>query len=633
MGIVNPGLLQVYDEIPPELLEHTEDLVLNRRSDATERLIEFSSTLTEEVRNEKVRDAWRDQSVEERLKHSLVKGITEFIESDALEAHQKYGLGLKVIEGPLMDGMNVVGDLFGEGKMFLPQVVKSARVMKRAVAVLLPFIEEEKASGKSGESQIAGRILMATVKGDVHDIGKNIVGVVLGCNNYEVIDLGVMVPTEKILDEAERLKVDIVGLSGLITPSLEEMINVAAEMERRNMKQSLLIGGATTSKIHTAVKIEPRYSKPVIHVKDASKSVAVVSALLSNDNRDEFILGVKNDYETLRSDYAGAAKSVDYISLAAARKNAFKPDWNRASIRIPKKPGLHTLLDFPMEKIAEYINWIFFFVTWELRGKFPDILDDPKYGVEARKLYDDALEMLDKIISEKWLTANAVFGIYPSNASGDDLLVYSDESRSKLLTRFTNLRNQTLKEKLPNLCLSDFVAPFESGITDYLGAFAVTAGIGIDEKIREFEADHDDYSSIMLKALADRLAEAFTELVHLEIRKNYWGYAPDEALSNDDLFLEKYSGIRPAHGYPACPEHSEKEVLFNLLDAEKCGIHLTESYSMFPAASVSGLVFANPESRYFFVGKIGKDQVADYALRKGLTVPRVESLLASNLNY
>ncbi|MFO7668360.1 MAG: vitamin B12 dependent-methionine synthase activation domain-containing protein, partial [Bacteroidales bacterium] len=504
---------------------------------------------------------------------------------------------------------------------------------KRAVAVLLPFIEEEKASGKSGESQTAGKILMATVKGDVHDIGKNIVGVVLGCNNYEVIDLGVMVPTDRILDEAERLNVDIVGLSGLITPSLEEMIHVAAEMERRNMKQPLLIGGATTSKIHTAVKIEPRYRKPVIHVKDASKSVAVVSALLSAENSLEYMEEIKKDYEALRSDYAGAAKRVDYVSLVAARKNGLPMDWKKATIRIPKKPGLHTLLNFPLERVAEYINWIFFFVTWELRGKFPDILDDPRYGTEARKLYDDALEMLERIISEKWLTANGVIGIYPSNASGDDLLLYRDDSRSEVIGRFTNLRNQTLKENLPNLCLSDFVAPVESGLPDYVGAFAVTAGIGIEEKIREFEANHDDYSAIMLKALADRLAEAFTELVHLEIRKTYWGYAPDEALSNEELFLEKYSGIRPAHGYPACPEHSEKEVLFRLLEAEKYGIRLTESFSMIPAASVSGLIFANPQSKYFFVGKIGMDQVEDYAKRKELSVSRVESLLASNLNY
>ncbi len=633
MGIVNPGMLQVYDEIPSEFLEHTEDLVLNRRPDATERLIDYSANIEQVEKVEVARDAWRDQPVEERLKHAMIKGIADHIENDALEAHQKYGLGLKVIEGPLMAGMNVVGDLFGDGKMFLPQVVKSARVMKRAVATLLPFIEAEKADGK-GANQSAGKILMATVKGDVHDIGKNIVGVVLGCNNYEVIDLGVMVPTDKILDEAEKLQVDIVGLSGLITPSLEEMSHVASEMKRRNMKQTLLIGGATTSRIHTAVKIEPRYNKPVIHVKDASKSVAVVSKLLSLKNRDGFIREIREDYEELRNSYAGAGRDIKYLSLDDARKNALLLDWKSENIIQPKHQGIQTLLDYPIEKLREYINWIFFFVTWELRGKFPDIFDDPRYGKEARQLYEDAQEMLEMIISEKWLTANAVFGIFPANASGDDLLIYGDESGKNQLTRFTNLRNQTEKEdKLSNLCLSDFIAPLDSGITDYMGAFAVTVGIGIEEKIKEFEADYDDYSSILLKALADRLTEAFTELVHEEIRKNYWGYAENELLSMDALFREKYSGIRPAHGYPACPEHSEKEVLFNLLKAEKYGIRLTENYSMVPAASVSGLIFANPASRYFFVGKIGKDQVEDYARRKGMTVARVESLLASNLNY
>lgn len=633
MGIVNPGLLQVYDEIPSQLLEYTEDLVLNRRADATERLIVHAATLTEEVKTEAARDTWRNQPVEERLKHALIKGITEHIEGDALEAHKKYGLGLKVIEGPLMEGMNVVGDLFGDGKMFLPQVVKSARVMKRAVATLLPFIEKEKAIAGEEGNRSAGKILLATVKGDVHDIGKNIVGVVLGCNNYEVIDLGVMVPTEKILDEAEKQQADIVGLSGLITPSLEEMIHVAAEMERRSMSQPLLIGGATTSKIHTAVKIEPRYGRPVIHVKDASKSVAVVSSILSKEQREAYVSGIREDYETLRKNYAGAGKEVTYLNLNEARKNALVIDWESSPPLKPVKTGTYSLTDFSMGEIRKYINWVFFFVTWELRGKFPDILDDPRYGKEARKLYDDAQEMLDMIISEKWLTANAAFGIYPANADGDDILVYSDESRKEVVSRFTNLRNQTKKENLPNLSLSDFLAPAGSGIADYVGAFAATAGIGIEEKIRAFEAEHDDYSSIILKALADRLAEAFTELIHERIRKEYWGYAPGESLSMDDLFREKYSGIRPAHGYPACPEHSEKEVLFRLLDAEKYGISLTETYSMVPAASVSGLIFAHPESRYFFVGKIGKDQVEAYAERKGFTIERTENLLASNLNY
>ena len=634
MGIVNPGMLQVYDEIPGKLLEYTEDLVLNRRSDATERLIEYSAGLEEEEKSEKSRDLWREAEVEERLKHALVKGITEHVEADALEAHKKYGLGLKVIEGPLMNGMNVVGDLFGEGKMFLPQVVKSARVMKKAVAVLLPFIEAEKASGASGESSSAGKVLLATVKGDVHDIGKNIVGVVLGCNNYEVIDLGVMVPTEKILDEAEKLNVDIVGLSGLITPSLEEMIHVAGEMQRRDMKQSLLIGGATTSKIHTAVKIEPRFGRPVIHVKDASKSVAVVSALLSEEQKDNYVREVKEDYESLRNKYAEAKEEVSYLSLGQARANALQMEWTGDKIIVPRRPGIHVLEDYPMEKIIPYINWIFFFVTWELRGKFPDILEDPKYGREASKLYADARAMLDLIVSERWLKANAVFGIFPANSMGDDILVFNDEERKQERCTFTNLRNQSSKKDgQPNLCLSDFLAPVGSGITDYMGAFAVTAGIGIEKKIREFEAAHDDYSAIMLKALADRLAEAFTELVHLEIRKNYWGYNPDEDLDMDGLFRENYQGIRPAHGYPACPEHSEKEILFKLLEAEKQGISLTENYSMVPAASVSGLVFASPESRYFFIGKIGKDQVEDYARRKGIPVERAESLLASNLNY
>jgi 5-methyltetrahydrofolate--homocysteine methyltransferase len=634
MGIVNPGLLQVYDEIPATLLEYTEDLVLNRRPDATERLVGYAATLTETEKPGEKKEAWREQPVEERLKHALVKGIAEHIEADALEAHQKYGLGLKVIEGPLMDAMNVVGDLFGDGKMFLPQVVKSARVMKKAVATLLPFIEQEKASGAGGQGQSAGKVLLATVKGDVHDIGKNIVGVVLACNNFEVIDLGVMVPTEKILDEALKREVDVVGLSGLITPSLEEMIHVAEEMQRREMKQDLLIGGATTSKIHTAVKIEPRYRRPVIHVKDASKSVAVVSALLSAGQREDYVKGIAGDYEELRSNFAGAGREISYLGLEEARQNSLKLEWTPSSIQVPVHPGVHALTDYPIEKIAEYINWIFFFVTWELRGRFPDILDDPRYGKEARSLYDDARKMLEKIISEKWLTANAVYGIYPAHSVGDDILVYEDPSMKKTAARFTNLRNQTRKEEgMPNLCLSDFIAPADSGLTDYLGAFAVTAGIGIGEKIREFEADHDDYSSIMLKALADRLAEAFTELLHLEIRKKTWGYAPDESLDMDALFREHYSGIRPAHGYPACPEHSEKEVLFRLLEAEKHGIRLTENYSMVPAASVSGLVFAHPESKYFFVGKIGRDQVEDYARRKGIPPERAESLLASNLNY
>jgi 5-methyltetrahydrofolate--homocysteine methyltransferase len=630
MGIVNPGLLQVYDEIPEQLLEFTEDLVLNRRPDATERLIEYSATLVQEDKVEERRDLWRDEPVEERLKHALIKGLTEHIEADALEAHKKYGLGLKVIEGPLMDGMNVVGDLFGEGKMFLPQVVKSARVMKRAVATLLPFIEAEKASGQSDASQTAGKVLLATVKGDVHDIGKNIVGVVLGCNNYEIIDLGVMVATEKILEEAQNQQVDIVGLSGLITPSLEEMIHVASEMERKNMAQPLLIGGATTSKIHTAVKIEPKFSQPVIHVKDASKSVAVVSSLLSKEQKPVYIQGIKEEYEALRNSYAGAGREIQYLNLKEARENRFR---EKGTIIKPRQLGLQVLEDFSLEEISKYINWIFFFTTWELKGKFPDIFEHPDYGNEARKLYEDAQEMLQKIISEKWLTAHAVYGLFPAASDGDDIEVYHEDAQNELRTRFTMLRNQVRKEGQNNLCLSDFLAAKNSGTTDYLGAFAVTAGLGIEEKIKEFEADHDDYSAIMLKALADRLAEAFTELLHREIRINSWGYASDESLDIKDLFREQYAGIRPAHGYPACPDHSEKEILFSLLEAEKQGISLTENYSMQPAASVSGLIFAHPHSKYFFVGKIARDQVEDYARRKKLSISEVERLLASNLNY
>jgi len=633
MGIVNPGLLQVYDEIPAELLGYVEDLVLNRRADATERLIGYAATLEEKEEQGEKREEWRDQPVEERLKHSLIKGITEFIEQDALEAHGKYGLGLKVIEGPLMDGMNVVGELFGAGKMFLPQVVKSARVMKRAVATLLPFIESEKATGKDGGRSSSGKVLLATVKGDVHDIGKNIVGVVLGCNNLEVIDLGVMVPAEKILDEAVSQKADIVGLSGLITPSLEEMIHVASEMERRNLKLPLLIGGATTSKIHTAVKIEPSYSQPVIHVKDASKSVGVVSSLLSELHRDGYAAKIRSEHEELRDKYAGAGKAVEYVTLQEARENKLKINWAPEALYPPKQPGLHAVHDYPMQKIAEYINWVFFFVTWELRGKFPGIFDHPEYGEEARKLYRDAQEMLDRIIRDKWITANAVYGIFPANASGDDILIYEDESRKRIRARFTNLRNQVRKQGMPNLCLSDFVAPVESGLPDHIGAFAVTAGIGIEKKLEAWKREHDDYSSIMLKALADRLAEAFTELLHEEVRKNTWGYAAGESLTVDEMFRERYTGIRPAHGYPACPDHSEKEVLFDLLDAEQHGITLTENYSMVPAASVSGLIFAHPESSYFFVGKIGNDQVSDYAERKKRSVADVERLLATNLNY
>jgi 5-methyltetrahydrofolate--homocysteine methyltransferase len=633
MAIVNPGMLQVYDEIPKDLLELVEDVVLNRKPDSTEKLLAFAEQVKGVKPDEKVIDEWRNGTVEERLKHSLVKGITEFIDSDVLEAREKYDFALKVIEGPLMDGMNVVGDLFGSGKMFLPQVVKSARVMKKAVASLLPFIEAEKL--QSGESSSAGKILLATVKGDVHDIGKNIVGVVLSCNNYEIVDMGVMVPTEKILQKAREINADIIGLSGLITPSLEEMVNVAKEMERQKFTVPLLIGGATTSKIHTAVKIEKNYSSVVVHVKDASRSVAVAGSLMNKELRAGFENQIRSEYEELRKTYASSSSQVEYLSLANARKNAFIIDWQKSAIVKPKFKGVKVFDNYNLAEIREYISWVFFFVVWQLRGKYPEIFADPAMGVEAKKLFDDANAMLDRIIEEKWLKANAVVGFWPANSVGDDIEVYTDETRSKVLARFINLRNQTKKsDGTPNYCLSDFIAPRESGIIDYIGAFAVTAGLGIEKKIEEFIKDHDDYNSIMLKALADRLAEAFTELLHLRIRKEFWSYASEENLSLDDLLLEKYSGIRPAHGYPACPDHSEKQQLFKLLNAEKStGIELTESFSMYPAASVSGLLFANPESKYFFVGKIGKDQVEDYAMRKGIDISLAESWLASNLNY
>ncbi len=633
MAIVNPGMLQVYDEIPKDLLELVEDVVLNRISDSTDKLLVFAEQVKDVKPDEKAVDEWRNGSVEERLKHSLVRGITEFIETDVLEAREKYDFALKVIEGPLMDGMNVVGDLFGSGKMFLPQVVKSARVMKKAVASLLPYIEAEKLL--SGESSSAGKILLATVKGDVHDIGKNIVGVVLSCNNFEIVDMGVMVPTEKILQKAKEINADIIGLSGLITPSLEEMVNVAKEMERQKFTVPLLIGGATTSKIHTAVKIEHNYKSSVVHVKDASRSVAVAGSLMNKELRDGFALQIRAEYEELRKTYANSSSQVEYVSLADARKNSFKINWEKSHLQKPTFTGVKVFENYDLNEIRGYISWVFFFVVWQLRGKYPDLLNDPEIGETARKLLDDANEMLDQIIEEKWLQAKAVVGFWPANSVGDDIEVYSDESRSKILTRFVNLRNQTKKtDGSPNYCLSDFIAPKDSGITDYIGAFAITAGLGIEKKIENFIKDHDDYNSIMLKALADRLAEAFTELLHLRIRKEFWGYAPDEALNLDDMLLEKYKGIRPAHGYPACPDHSEKQQLFKLLDAEKAtGIELTESFSMYPAASVSGLIFANTESKYFFVGKIAKDQVSDYAKRKELDISVVESWLASNLNF
>jgi 5-methyltetrahydrofolate--homocysteine methyltransferase len=634
MGIVNPGMLQVYDEIPGDLLELVEDVVLNRRDDATERLISHAekirSTTTKEVRQEE----WRSKPVEERLKHALLKGLTDHIEEDVLEVRNHYPTALEIIEKPLMEGMNVVGELFGAGKMFLPQVVKSARVMKKAVAVLSPYIEEEK-KGSAAASKGAGKILLATVKGDVHDIGKNIVGVVLACNNYEILDLGVMVPADKIIQKAVEEQVDIIGLSGLITPSLEEMVHIASEMERTKMDIPLLIGGATTSRVHTAVKIAPAYSQPVIHVKDASLSVPVASRLLSENQRQDFITHIQDDYARLRESHSGARIRTEYIPLEEARANSLKTKWDPSQIYTPSFTGTRVFKEYPLGEIREYISWLFFFLVWQLKGKWPDILDDPRQGKEAQKLFSDAQRMLDEIISEKSLTASAVIGFYPANAVDDDIEVYRDENRKEVIARFINLRNQAQKEGSdPNLSLADYIAPRHSGLTDYVGAFAVTAGTGIEEKLKYFESVHDDYSSIMMKALADRLAEAFIELLHEKVRREYWGYVPDEQLGIEDLIMEKYQGIRPAFGYPACPDHSEKQTLFSLLDATKhTGIRLTENFAMYPAASVSGLFFAHPKSRYFHVGKLLEDQVSNYAARKGTDRRLIEKWLATNLNY
>ena len=637
MGIVNPSMLEVYDNIPEDLLEHVEDVIHNRRKDATERLITFAQKVkaTDKKEEEDKEDAWRLGTIEERLNHALIKGILDYISDDVLEARKHYPRSLNIIEGPLMDGMKVVGYLFGEGKMFLPQVVKSARVMKKAVATLQPYIEEEKKDGTELSTSAPGKILLATVKGDVHDIGKNIVGVVLACNNYEVIDLGVMVPTEKILKAAKEKNVDIIGLSGLITPSLEIMIEIAAEMEKKGFSKPLLIGGATTSKIHTAVKIEPKYNAPVIHVKDASLSVNVVNSLLSDHLRDEFVSKSRKVNEELRISYSDVKDKIKYISLEEARKNRYKINQDKKNIYKPKFLGIKTFNNFPIEEIRPFISWVFFFVVWQIKGKYPEILNDPKLGKEARRLFADARNMLDRIVNENLLKANGVIGFFPANSVGDDIEVYSDEKRNKVTARFINLRNQNLKDKgRPNLCLGDFIAPKDSGFKDYIGAFAVTAGLDIEEVLNEFKNDLDDYNSIMIKALADRLAEAFTELIHEKVRKEYWGYQPDENLDINEFLLEKYQGIRPAHGYPACPDHSEKDTLFKLLNVqENAGITLTENYSMSPAASVSGLLFAHPQSRYFSVGKISKEQVIDYAKRKNASVETVEKWLASNLSY
>ncbi|MBI4970592.1 MAG: methionine synthase [Candidatus Omnitrophica bacterium] len=632
MGIVNAGLITVYDEIPKELLELVEDALLNRRPDATDRLLKFAETASKEGKTIVKDEAWRKGTVEERLAHALVQGITDYIDQDTEEARRKYPRPISVIEGPLMAGMNIVGDLFGSGKMFLPQVVKSARVMKKAVAYLTPFIEKEKAS--TGVHS-AGKILMATVKGDVHDIGKNIVGVVLGCNNYEIIDLGVMVPCEKILQTAREKKVDIIGLSGLITPSLDEMVHVAKEMEREGFTLPLIIGGATTSVAHTAVKIAPVYHAPVIHVLDASRGVGVAGNLVTPASKNKFVDEKKDEYEKIRLEHQSLQSVLKYLSIEDARKNKFTCDWKMVSIIKPKFLGIKTFSNFPLAEIRERIDWSPFFHAWELRGRYPDIFKDEKVGKIAKNLFDDAQKLLDRIICEKLLTAKGVIGFFPANGIGDDIEIYSDDTRKTVLAVIHSLRQQVSHAaNMPNFALSDFVAPKDSGVKDYFGAFAVTTGINIEPLVKKFEAEHDDYHSIMTKALADRLAEAFAEHIHGLVRKDFWGYAKDESLSNEELIREKYRGIRPAPGYPACPDHTEKRILFDLLEVKKnAGIRLTESCAMYPAASVSGFYFAHPQSKYFGVGKIEKDQVEDYARRKGISVKEIEKWLAPNLNY
>lgn len=628
MGIVNAGNLSIYADIPADLLERIEDVLLNRRSDATERLLEIADSVKGQAKT-KVEDlSWREKNVSERLSYSLVKGITQYIIEDAEAARIELGHPLKVIEGPLMDGMNVVGDLFAAGKMFLPQVVKSARVMKQAVAYLEPFLEADKSTAKS-----KGKILLATVKGDVHDIGKNIVGVVLRCNSYDIIDLGVMVPSEKILETARKEKVDIIGLSGLITPSLEEMIHIAKEMQRQEFNLPLLIGGATTSRAHTALKIEPNYSHPTIHVVDASRAVGVASLLLSETNKAEYADKIRTEYAHLRELHKNKKSEAEFINLAEARANKIKIDWENHRVYHPTFLGIKKFTSYPLQEIADYIDWTPFFSTWELAGRFPKIFDDEIIGESAKNLFHDAQQMLKKIIAENWLQANAVIGFFPANSVGDDIEVYADENRDQVMTTFRMLRQQTRKFKdKPNLCLADFVAPKSSGIADYMGGFAVTAGGEIEKRLQEFEKNHDDYNAIMLKALADRLAEGFAELMHARVRKEFWPYASEENLSNDELIAEKYIGIRPAPGYPACPDHTEKPALFDLLNVKaNTGIYLTENYAMWPASSVSGFYFSHPESQYFGVGKIAEDQVMDYAARKNMDVAIVKRWLATHL--
>jgi 5-methyltetrahydrofolate--homocysteine methyltransferase len=628
MGIVNAGALPLYDELDPELRERVEDVVLNRRRDGTERLLEIADRFKGRKGEKKVENlAWREGDVGARLTHSLVHGIDLFVVDDTEEARLQAARPLDVIEGPLMDGMNVVGDLFGAGKMFLPQVVKSARVMKKAVAHLLPFIEAEKLrTGDTGKTN--GKIVMATVKGDVHDIGKNIVGVVLACNNFEVIDLGVMVPAQKILDTAKAENADMIGVSGLITPSLEEMGHVAKEMQRQGFTIPLLIGGATTSRAHTALKIDPHYKSATIWVKDASRAVNVAQSLVSKDNRDAFVAANESDYAEIRQRHRNKEGGKRLVSLAHARSRRFDGGWDTYAPPAPRQPGITVFDDYPLDELVGLIDWGPFFNAWELAGKYPAILDDAVVGAQARELFADARQMLERIVAEKWLTAKAVVGLWPANGVGDDVLL--DDG-----TTVHFLRQQADKPpERPNLCLADFVAPKDSGLQDWMGGFAVTAGHGIEPHLERFLADHDDYNAILLKALADRLAETLAERIHQHVRKELWGYAADESLDADALIAEQYRGIRPAPGYPACPEHSEKAILFRLLDATaRTGIVLTDHFAMYPAAAVSGWYFSHPRSQYFVVGRLSKEQVADYAKRKGVSLQDAERLLASNLDY
>jgi 5-methyltetrahydrofolate--homocysteine methyltransferase len=637
MAIVNAGQLTIYEDIEPGLRERVEDVILNRRDDATDRLLEVAEQFKGQGGKKRVEDlSWREAPVEERLTHALVNGIATYIEEDTEEARARAERPLHVIEGPLMDGMNVVGDLFGSGKMFLPQVVKSARVMKKSVAYLLPFMDQEKKDLGLEDAPAAGKILLATVKGDVHDIGKNIVGVVLQCNNYEVIDLGVMVPSQTILETAREKQVDIIGLSGLITPSLDEMCHVASEMEREGLDLPLLIGGATTSQLHTAVKIDPNYNRgQAIYVVDASRAVGVMSNLLSEKKREGTIARVRQDYARVAEGYARGQKSKRRTAIGDARKNKVDIDWTRYTPPVPSFTGTRTFKNVDLAEIRRYIDWTPFFSTWEMKGQYPRILNDDKYGEAARSLFEDAQILLDQIVQEKWLTANGIAGFWPANSVGDDIELYTDETRKEQLALLHSLRQQIARDgRRANTALADFLAPKETGLADYIGGFAVTTGLGGEPHIKRFEEAHDDYSKIILQALADRLAEAFAEMLHQKVRTELWGYAGDENLTPEDLIAEKYQGIRPAPGYPAQPDHTEKRTLFELLDAEKeTGIKLTESYAMWPASSVSGLYFSHPDSHYFGVGKIERDQVVDYAQRKGWNLEKCEKWLAPILNY